>query len=90
MPLIKHIEFKPICDNCYGDLDNYVAFNTKREARKYFKKQGVISGESMLCDECKVDADSRKPKPLTGREFDNAKVIDVFEMISKENCKSNN
>lgn len=52
--IIKHVEFKVICDACYSDITEWHAV-PKAQLRKYAKKDGVKLGymDSCLCEGCR-------------------------------------
>lgn len=86
MAIIKHIEYKIICDNCKSDVTSWSPSRNKKEALAIAKKnygKPFVNGKQ-FCEECE-DIETRKPapKPITGKEFKNAKKINMIDEIIK-------
>jgi len=51
--IIKHVEFKVICDGCWSDITDWKAV-PKDILRRYAKKEGIKLGymDACLCEDC--------------------------------------
>lgn len=55
MPVIKHVEFKIVCDECYSNITDYMAMQkTKAKTVKELEIKNNVhkKGKKYLCLEC--------------------------------------
>jgi len=87
MAVIKHLEFKVICDNCLSDITDWFEAKNKTQALKIAKAEHnkpFVRGKQ-FCEDCECE-ETRPPKtkPVSRDAFKNAKFISAFDLINSK------
>lgn len=54
--ILKHVEYKIICDKCAHDIIGWDGFETREDVKEEYKKQyGKLPKKETLCDNCSTD-----------------------------------
>ena len=90
MAVIKHTEFKIICDNCGGDVTEWTPGKNKADAVKYARREynKPFKRGSQFCEECESADDMTELKSdydheAAKRFFANAKPVHFFDLINQ-------
>lgn len=62
MAVLKHTEFKVVCDNCFSNITDWFEAKNKTQATKIAKKEtgkDLVRGRQ-LCDNCQSNIESTK------------------------------